>query len=133
MNDETAWAVYETHLRKVSTYIDEGLDIDRLAEIACMSSYHWHRICCVSYEKTFAATVKRLRLHRAVSNIFDTDLPVSEITKRSGYPDASRSTVSLRPYGMSPARYRNVGAIDKLRSYTCVKTHEDIAAQFPME
>jgi AraC family transcriptional regulator len=42
MNDETAWALYENCLRRVSTHIhdhlDEELDMDKLAGIACMSS-----------------------------------------------------------------------------------------------
>ena len=66
MNGETAWALYETRLRRVSAYIhdhlDEELDMARLAEIACMSSYHWHRIYRAIYGETLAATVKRLRL-----------------------------------------------------------------------
>ena len=73
MNGETAWALYENRLRRVSAYIhdhlDEDLDMERLAEIACLSSYHWHRIYRAIYGETLAATVKRLRLHRAAGDI----------------------------------------------------------------
>ncbi|OWK24560.1 hypothetical protein AJ87_20285 [Rhizobium yanglingense] len=41
--------------------------MERLAEIACMSSYHWHKIYRAIYGETLAATVKRLRLHRAAA------------------------------------------------------------------
>lgn len=85
MNGETAWAVYETRLRRVLTYIhdhlDDELDMDRLAEIACLSSYHWHRIYRAIYGETLAATVKRLRLHRAAGEIVGSNLPVSDIAK----------------------------------------------------
>ena len=91
MNGETAWALYESRLRRVSAYIhdhlDEELDMERLAEIACLSSYHWHRIYRAIYGETLAATVKRLRLHRAAGDIVRTDLDISEIAKRSGYPN----------------------------------------------
>lgn len=115
MNAETAWAIYESRLRRVSAYIhehlDEELDMERLAEIACMSSYHWHRIYRAIHGETLAATVKRLRLHRAAGDIVRTDLPVSEIAKRSGYPNLqSFNRIFKSVYGMPPARYRKEGS-----------------------
>jgi AraC family transcriptional regulator len=115
MNGNTAWALYETRLRRVSAYIhahlDEELDMEKLAEIACMSSYHWHRIYRAIYGETLAATVKRLRLHRAAGDIVRTDLTVSDIAKRSGYPNLqSFNRIFKSVYGMPPARYRKQGS-----------------------
>lgn len=115
MNGETAWAVYETRLRRVSTYIhdhlDDELDMDRLAQIACLSSYHWHRIYRAIYGDTLAATVKRLRLHRAAGEIVGSNLPVSDIAKRSGYPNVqSFNRIFKSVFGMPPARYRKEGS-----------------------
>lgn len=115
MNGETAWAVYEARLRRVSNHIhehlDEELDMDRLAEIACLSSYHWHRIYRAIYGETAAATVKRLRLHRAAGDIVETKLGISEIAKRSGYPNVqSFNRIFKAVYGMPPARYRREGS-----------------------
>lgn len=115
MNGETAWAVYETRLRRVSAHIhehlDEELDMERLADIACLSSYHWHRIYRAIYGETAAATVKRLRLHRAAGDIVGTDLSVGEIAKRSGYPNVqSFNRIFRAAYGMPPARYRKEGS-----------------------
>lgn len=115
MNGETAWAVYEARLRRVSTHIhehlDEELDMERLAEIACLSSYHWHRIYRAIYGETAAATVKRLRLHRAAGDIVKTDLSVGEIAKRSGYPNVQSFNRTFKAvYGMPPARYRREGS-----------------------
>ncbi|MEK1894000.1 MAG: AraC family transcriptional regulator [Rhizobium sp.] len=115
MNGETAWALYEHRLRRVSAYIhdhlDEELDMDRLAEIACMSSYHWHRIYRAVHGETLAATVKRLRLHRAAGDIVRTGLSVGEIAKRSGYPNLqSFNRIFKSVYGMPPARYLKEGS-----------------------
>ncbi|OHV21887.1 AraC family transcriptional regulator [Rhizobium sp. RMa-01] len=115
MNGDTAWALYETRLRRVSAYIhehlDEELDMGRLAEIACLSSYHWHRIYRAIYRETLAATVKRLRLHRAAGEIVRTELAVREIAKRSGYPNLqSFNRIFKSVYGMPPARYRKEGS-----------------------
>ncbi|CAE6689728.1 DNA gyrase inhibitor [Paraburkholderia domus] len=69
MNQSDNRARYEIRLGRVLDHIydhlDEPLDIDRLAEIACMSPYHWHRIFQAMYGETVATTVRRLRLHRA--------------------------------------------------------------------
>lgn len=39
---------YEPRLKRVTAYLhahlDEYLDLNKLAEVACMSPYHWHRI-----------------------------------------------------------------------------------------
>ncbi|MBB4569833.1 AraC family transcriptional regulator [Rhizobium leucaenae] len=115
MNGETAWALYETRLRRVSAYIhehlDEELDMERLAEIACMSSYHWHRIYRAIYGETAATTVKRLRLHRAAGDLVNTRLSVSDVAKRSGYPNLqSFNRIFKSIYDMPPARYRNEGS-----------------------
>lgn len=115
MGGATAWALYETRLRRVSAYIhehlDEELDMDRLAEIACMSSYHWHRIYRAIYGETLAATVKRLRLHRAAGDIVGTALPVRDVARRSGYPNLqSFNRIFKSVYGMPPARYRKEGS-----------------------
>ncbi|MBB2751255.1 UNVERIFIED_ORG: AraC family transcriptional regulator [Rhizobium aethiopicum] len=115
MNGDTAWALYETRLRRVSAYIhehlDKELDMGRLAEIACLSSYHWHRIYRAIYRETLAATVKRLRLHRAAGEIVRTELAVREIAKRSGYPNLqSFNRIFKSVYGMPPARYRKEGS-----------------------
>lgn len=85
--------------------------MERLAEIACLSSYHWHRIYRAIYGETLAATVKRLRLHRAAGEIVGTELAVSEIAKRSGYPNLqSFNRIFKSVYGMPPARYRKEGS-----------------------
>lgn len=115
MSGETPWALYENRLKRVSAYIhdhlDEELDMERLAEIACLSSYHWHRIYRAIHGETLAATVKRLRLHRAAGDIVHTGLAVSEIAKRSGYPNLQSFTRIFKSvYGMPPARYRRQGS-----------------------
>ncbi|AVA21755.1 MULTISPECIES: AraC family transcriptional regulator [unclassified Rhizobium] len=115
MSGGTAWALYETRLRRVSAHIhehlDDELDMEKLAEIACVSSYHWHRIYRAIYGETAAATVKRLRLHRAAGDLVNTRLSVNDIAKRSGYPNLqSFNRIFKSVYGTPPARYRNEGS-----------------------
>ncbi len=115
MKETSIWAIYESRLRRVSAYIhdhlDEELDLDRLSEIACLSPHHWHRVYRAVHGETLAATVKRLRLHRAAGDLVRTDLSVEEIAGRSGYPNLqSFNRIFKSVFGMPPARYRREGS-----------------------
>lgn len=82
-------AAYEARFNRVAAFIydhlDDEIDLNQLAEIACLSPYHWHRIYRAMYGETIAATVKRLRLHRAAGFLAQTAMPIAEVAKRSGY------------------------------------------------
>lgn len=117
MNDKRTqtWALYEQRLRRVSDYIhahiDEAIDNDRLAEIACLSSYHWHRIYRAVHGETTAQTVKRLRLHRAAGDLASSGLAVAEIARRCGYPNVqSFNRIFKSVYGLPPGLYRKRGS-----------------------
>jgi AraC family transcriptional regulator len=59
---------YEQRINRVTDFIyahlDEELDLDRLADVAAMSRWHWHRVYAGMRGETVAATVRRLRLAR---------------------------------------------------------------------
>jgi AraC family transcriptional regulator len=108
------WITYEKRLKRVTDHIhahlDDELDLDRLADIACMSAYHWHRIYRAVLGETPAMTVKRLRLHRAAGELVATARPVAEIAKANGYPNLQSFTRIFRAdYGLPPAAYRRRG------------------------
>lgn len=114
MSENGIWAAYEKRLMRVSAYIydhlDEDLDLDRLSEIACLSAHHWHRVYRAVHNETLAATVRRLRLHRAAGELVRSDLSVRDIAARWGYPNLQSFTRTFAAaYGMPPARYRREG------------------------
>ncbi|KQY20912.1 AraC family transcriptional regulator [Rhizobium sp. Root483D2] len=115
MKEASIWAAYEQRLQRVSAYIydhlDEELDLDRLADIACLSPHHWHRIYRAVHGETLAATVKRLRLHRAAGDLVRTTLRVDVIARRAGYPNLQSFTRIFKSvFGVPPARYRREGS-----------------------
>lgn len=115
MQNGAIWATYEARLRRVSSHIyghlDEDLDMDRLAEIACLSPYHWHRIYQAVHGESTAQTVKRLRLHRAAGDLSSSELAVAVIARRCGYPNVqSFSRIFKSVYGLPPALYRKRGS-----------------------
>jgi AraC family transcriptional regulator len=115
MTSDAAKQDYEARVSRVVAYIfdhlDEELDLNRLAEIACLSPHHWHRVYCAMRGETAAATVKRLRLDRAAADLALTSIAIAAIAKRSGYPNVQSFTRIFRSvYGMPPATYRKKGS-----------------------
>ncbi len=113
MNDES-WTIHEKRIRRVTDYIyehlDEELDLNKLADIACMSAYHWHRVYTGILGETPAMTVKRLRLQRAAAELIATELPIGRIAERCGYPNLqSFNRIFKSEYGKPPAAFRKAG------------------------
>jgi AraC family transcriptional regulator len=106
---------YQERLNRVTGYIydhlDDQLDLNRLADIACLSPYHWHRIYQAMHGETIAATVKRLRLHRAAGYLANTSMAIEKVAEKSGYGNLQSFTrIFHSVYGMPPARYRKQGS-----------------------
>ena len=92
----------------LTDHLDEALDLARLADVACLSPYHFHRIYRAMQGETVAATVRRLRLHRAAGELIDGALPVRRIARRAGYRSQAAFTRAFRAaYDTPPARYRS--------------------------
>ncbi|MBV6656497.1 MAG: AraC family transcriptional regulator [Devosiaceae bacterium] len=108
------WQAYEERVSRVTGYIhehlDEPLDLDRLAEVACLSRFHWHRVYRAIQGETVANTLKRVRMTRAGFDLVESELSLAAIARRSGYPNPrSFSRAFADIYGVTPAAYRRSG------------------------
>lgn len=83
MNASHSWTDYQERLGRVIAYVhdhlDEALDLNRLADVAHLSPFHWHRVYHALYGETLAATVRRLRLQRASGYLANTAMPVAPL------------------------------------------------------
>lgn len=105
---------YERRLARVTTYLhehlDQPLDLQQLADLACMSVYHWHRIYQGVHGESVIATVKRLRLQKAAALLLRSELRISQIAVLVGYPNLQSFTRTFsQSYGLPPARFRQQG------------------------
>lgn len=108
-------ASYEVRLDRVTDYIYEHLEedvrSDRLAEVACLSPYHWHRIYVAMRGETISATIRRLRLLRAADRLANSAMPAKTIAERAGYSGADSFARAFKEaYGRTPADYRASGS-----------------------
>lgn len=117
-------SAYEARLRRVIDYIydhaDEDLSLDRLADVAAMSRFHWHRVFRAMTGETCAQAVRRIRLRRAGFMLITTAQSIDEIARACGLGGRSAFTRAFtEAYGISPAKFRDHGtASPQLRSHS---------------
>jgi len=102
---------YERRLEPVLAWLaahpDEDADLYRLAELACLSPYHFHRVYRAMMGETVAATVQRVRLLRASAELRTGSRPLDQVARRAGYEStAAFSRAFGAAFGMPPGRYR---------------------------
>jgi AraC family transcriptional regulator len=111
MNERATRTDYADRLERVfrwlADHLDDTLDLARLADVACLSPYHFHRVYRAMQGETAADTVRRLRLHRAAVDLITGELPVARVARRAGYGSQEAFTRAFKAaYGAPPARYR---------------------------
>lgn len=109
---------YERRLLRVIEYIHDNpagdLSLDRLADVAAMSRFHWHRVFHAMTGETCAAAVRRIRLHLAAVWLVQKDWPIAEVAKRSGYPNLQSFTrIFSDGFGVSPGAFRQRGELPR--------------------
>lgn len=114
MQKDQPFLSYETRLQRVLSYIydhlDDELSLDHLAEIACMSRYHWHRVFKAMTGETLAEVVRGLRLAKAANALVEEETPIREIANRVGYKNlAGFSRAFKSAHNCSPQDFRNQG------------------------
>jgi transcriptional regulator GlxA family with amidase domain len=91
----------------VLEHLEEHLPVERLAAGVGMSVRTLHRFCREHFHESPAELVRRLRLDEAKRLLSDSELPLKDVTARSGLGDpATMWRVFVQHLGVSPAEYR---------------------------
>ena len=99
----------------IRDHLDDPLDLETLAGVACFSVYHFHRIYRSLTGETTWDTIRRIRLHRAAGHLVKGDLAVTKIATQAGYGSVAAFTRAFgKAYGVSPAAYREQGRVVSL-------------------
>ena len=106
---------YTDRLNRVLDYVyahlEDDLSFDRLADVACLSPYHWSRIYSAMRGETIVATIRRLRLQRAADRLANSDLDIGTVAARAGYGSTDTFGRAFKDaFAMSPAAYRESGS-----------------------
>ena len=94
-------------MRYIHENLHADLDFQHLAEVACLSPFHFHRLYRAVAGETVAATLARLRLHGAAVALTKTDRPLATIARGAGYGSISAfSRAFSQANGEAPTRFR---------------------------
>lgn len=102
-------------------HLEDDISFDRLAEIACLSTYHWSRIYAAMKGETIAASIRRLRLQRAADRLANSELDVGAIAIRAGYGSIDAFGRAFKDaFGTTPVAYRSAGSHAAFRAANSV-------------
>lgn len=102
-------------LRLMAARPDEELPIERLAEAAALSPFHFHRVWTAMMGETVAETRRRIRMQRAAADLLRGRLPLPRVARRAGYSGVAAFGRAFRAaHGVAPAAYRARGGIGVL-------------------
>lgn len=104
-------ASYEDRILRVLNYIHDNpagdMSLDRLADEAAMSRFHWHRVFRAMTGETCAQAVRRVRLQHGAVLLVQSKLPIDQIASNCGYPNpVSFARAFGDTYGQRPSAYR---------------------------
>ncbi len=121
-SSEATRAEYAARMNRVVDHIQENLDeplnLERLAAIACFSPFHFHRLFRAWMGETLQAYVMRLRLERAAQAlVFNPRKSVTEIALDCGFSSAGSFARAFRVgFGITASAWRNRKKCEAIRN-----------------
>jgi AraC family transcriptional regulator len=94
-------------LEHIQAHLDEPMQLLELADIACFSPYHFHRIFSGMIGESVKSHIRRLRLERAAVTLKLGEAPVTDIAFHAGFETHESFTRAFNAmFGLSPQRFR---------------------------
>jgi len=91
----------------IEKHLSEDLSLDRMAKMACISPFYFHRLFHAYMGETLSDYITRLRMQRASEKLNYTDIAVTEIGLEVGYESPSSFTKAFNQImGESPREFR---------------------------
>lgn len=98
--------------RHIQLHLAGDLSLDRLADIAAFSRFHFHRVFAAMTGETVAEAVRRGRLNRAAVLVVTSPVPFARLAAEVGYPNAQSFARAFRlAFGTTPAALRRAGRL----------------------
>ena len=103
---------YRSRLNRTIDYIhnhyDEDLNLTKLAEVACFSKFHFHRIFRAMVGETLNDFVQRIRLEKSIKKLTtDLNKSITEIALDCGFSSSQNfAKIFKAHYGITPSIFR---------------------------
>ena len=111
-------AEYRSRINRVVDYIeshiDEELSLHGIADVACFSPFHFHRIFGAMMGETLNQFIQRLRIERAANQLVgNPNKSITAVAFDCGFSGSATFARSFRQYfGMSPSQWRGGGSVE---------------------
>jgi AraC family transcriptional regulator len=94
-------------IEHIAQHLDDALELQALARVACLSPFHFHRVFRGMVGETPLELARRLRLERAAWRLRDKERAITEIAFDAGYETHEAFTRAFRvSYSTSPSGFR---------------------------
>jgi AraC family transcriptional regulator len=128
---------YISRINKVLDYIENNingdLSLNKIAEIAAFSKYHFHRIFLSVVGESLNQYILRIRLEKAAKLLFQKKLSITEIAAKCGFLNSSTFSRAFKnKYNESPSSWqkRKLNPKDqKQNSKNCI-LHSNICKEY---
>ena len=137
---------YAQRINRVIDYLRGNLDrqvkLEELAQVACFSEFHFHRIFGAVSGETLNNFTNRLRLEKAARLLRFSDQSLTDIALDCGFSSSATFSRAFRAgYETSPSQFRNTGEIKNSKickelftgqEYVLPMSAEEKRAAFPV-
>ena len=114
----------------IHQHLDEPLQLEELARVACFSPFHLHRIFTAFMGVPMAEYVRRLRLGRAASQLVEDSRSITQIALQAGYDSpASFSKAFRQAFSRSPWEVRS----NRITGLTFCSQKQNLTRRIDME
>ena len=103
-------SLYQHRINRVLNHINQhyaqSLNLEQLADVACLSPYHWHRIFMSLTGETIHQYLRRVRLSRACQ-LLKSGMRVERIAKKVGFQHQDSLARAFKAsYGLTPKQFQ---------------------------
>ncbi len=97
-------------IRYIENHLDDEIDLERAAQIACCSSFHFHRMFSYMAEVPLSEYIRRRRMTKAAVALQQSNDKVIDIALRYGYDSPTAFNRAFQAiHGVSPSAARSAG------------------------
>lgn len=94
-------------LNYIQQHIQENIELEHLAEVACISSFHFHRIFKAIINETPGEYIQRIRLEKAAFKLRTTSNSLAQIAEETGYQTPyALSKAFKKRFQITPSAYK---------------------------
>jgi AraC family transcriptional regulator len=92
----------------IQEHIDHELSLKELAQVACISPFHFHRLFRAFTGETVHGHIRRLRIERAAGKLKYSKQSITEIALDAGYETSSAFSKAFKKlFGVAPLDFRH--------------------------